>query len=90
MISVAFDEENSLLHPPPNMRAEDCETISVFQGTTSHGIPIVVSCWKLTKEELEEVKRTGRVWLTVLGVTMQPAVIEGISPFKEVGDKEVT
>lgn len=83
MVPVAFDEENSLLHPPIGMTPEECETISVFKGQTQTGLPVVVSCWKLTKDELEEINRTGRVYLTVLGFTMPPVTLDVKSPLKE-------
>ncbi|AGH31346.1 hypothetical protein TVVG_00052 [Tetraselmis viridis virus SI1] len=33
------------------------------------------SCWKLTPEELEEVKRTGKVWLGVLSAGAPPPIM---------------
>ena len=82
MVPVAFDEENVILHPPPSMGVEECETISAWCGVLEGGVPVTISCWKLTAEEMEEIKRTGRVWLMVLGVTMQPSVLMGTSPFE--------
>lgn len=36
-----------------------------------------VSCWRLTDEELEEVKRTGVVWLRTDGLGMYPIYVSG-------------
>lgn len=38
----------------------------------------VVSCWELSPEELEEVKRTGKVWVSTLtfGNPLQPLRVE--------------
>ena len=44
------------------------------------GIPVVVSCWKMTAEELAEINRTGRVWLVVWGVTQPPVSLCGEKP----------
>jgi hypothetical protein len=52
-----------------------------LRTVTSDEMPVVISCWKVTQEELEEIQRTGRVWLMVYGVTMPPVVLCGVRPF---------
>lgn len=63
-----------------------CEVLTVLK-TQIHlegqNIPVVISCWKLTKEELEEINKTGRVWLTVVGDTMSPVQLTVEKPFQE-------
>lgn len=88
MIPVAFDEENTILQTPPGTPIENCEAISVFAGPNEGGYPVIVSCWKMTREEVDEVQRTGRIWMTVLGYGMQPVVLSGTSPFKGVEHEE--
>jgi len=46
------------------------------------GQTVVVSCWKVTAEELAEIQRTGRVWLMVWGVTMPPVALCGVKPIE--------
>jgi hypothetical protein len=41
----------------------------------------IVSCWRLTPEELAEVQRTGVVWLSVWGSLSQPPVY--VAAFKQ-------
>ena len=41
-----------------------------------------LSCWVLTPEELEEVKSTGRVWLSVWTSVHPPVLVEGINPLE--------
>jgi len=86
MIPASFDESNDSLSKPNDMSHEQCEALSVWRGNMEVGqgdqLPTVVSCWKLTKEELEEVNRTGRVWLFVVGYTMPPVIMSGHKPFK--------
>lgn len=82
MIPTAFDEENGVLGEPPGVSLEACGPLSVWRGPTTDGIPVVVSCWKPTKEELDEINRTGRVWLMVWGQTMAPAVLLGLNPLQ--------
>lgn len=80
MIATAFDEDNAVLGPPKGKSEEEVHSLSVHKGMMGVS-PVVISCWKPTKEELEEINRTGRVWLVVCGNTMPPVMVEGISPF---------
>ena len=81
MIPTSFDESDAFLGPPPGVSDEDCESLSIKRAVTPQGQPVVISCWKMTREELEEVNRTGRVWLLIWGQTMPPAALAGIKPF---------
>lgn len=80
-----FDEQNGVLGPPRGMTEEMVQSASVFRGRTDlHGlddVPCVVTCWKPTVEELAEIQRTGRVWLMLIGQSMPPALVSGVSPF---------
>jgi len=79
MIPTAFNEENGVLDGPPGM--SECEPLSVWRGEQNNQ-PLVISCWKLTNEELEEINKTGRVWLYVCGQTMPPVSLQIKHPFK--------
>lgn len=81
---ASFPESNHTLDKPPGMTHEQCVSASVFTGQLADGTPVVISCWKVTKAELEEIQRTGRVWLTVVGHTMPPAMLSGHDPFTPV------
>lgn len=82
LIPIAFDQENCLMHPPNGMTSEEIGILSAcLTKITDKDWPVVITCWKLTKDELEEINKTGRVWLTVLGARMQPVEITVKSPF---------
>ena len=81
MVPTAFDEENAVLGKPEGMTADDCECLSVRLTANADGHPVVVSCWKVTQEELDEIRRTGRVWLIVHGQTMPPVSLSGLLPW---------
>lgn len=86
MIPASFDESNAVLSRPPSMTDEECAPLSILNAVTDNGRGIrsvVISCWKLTAEELAEVQRTGRVWLTVFGETMPPVSVDGLKWFVE-------
>jgi hypothetical protein len=80
-VPASFEESNAVLGKPADMSADECEALSVLRVQYPDGKIAVVSCWKLTAEELAEINRTGRVWLTIMGVTMPPAFIGGTKPF---------
>jgi hypothetical protein len=83
MVPASFDQSNDVLGKPSDMTHDECDCLSVYRGPDSDGRPVVVSCWKLTAEEQEELLRTGRLWLTVAGTTMPPVVLSGRCPFLE-------
>jgi len=81
-VPSAFDEETAVLDKPPGLTHDQCECLSVWQGRDQDGLPMVISCWKPTRAELDEIIRTGRVWLGIYGVTMPPAWVNGHHPFE--------
>lgn len=66
------------------MTDEECTPLNVCKGywrdEQGQLNPMVISCWKFTQEELNEINRTKRVWLKVVGATMPPVEIVGIKP----------
>ena len=83
MIPTSFEESNAVLEKPKGMSEDLCEALSVFVGASSDGVPVVVSCWKLTKDEVDTLIRTGRVWMVIVGHSMQPAFLTAESPFQK-------
>lgn len=81
MIPASFKESSDSLGPPDGMSEEDVGSLSIARIVDSDGNISVVSCWKLTPEELREVFNTGRVWLLVRGLTMPPVAVVAESPF---------
>lgn len=76
-VPTSFAESNTVLGRPGDMTDEQCSCLSVLRTHGDDGMPWVISCWKLTAEELAEINRTGRVWLVVAGQTMPPAFVAG-------------
>ena len=82
-VPTSFAESNGVLGKPREDTGDDVEALSVLHARMETSeTPVVVSCWKLTAEELAEVNRTGRVWLVVMGETMPPAFVKGTKPFE--------
>lgn len=84
MVPTSFPQSNLVLDPPEGVSVEECAPLSCFRGQiAATKTPVIISCWKLTKEEVDELLRTGRLWLWVYGVTMPPVVLHTQSPFTE-------
>ena len=55
--------------------AEGCEDLPATQGemqTDAGPIPIVETAWQLSEEEIEEVAKTGRVYVRFIGTNIIP------------------
>lgn len=84
MFPANFDEANTNMAPPEGVSEDEVGTLRVWKGSGTSGEgSIVISCWKPTQEELEEIQRTGRVWLWIMGKTMPPAFVSGKFPWDE-------
>lgn len=77
----SFDESNTFLNPPDGMTPEQVQVLSVYQGINDRNAPVTISCWKPDSNELREINKTGRVWLSILGHRVPPVWIDGFSPF---------
>ncbi len=82
MVPADFKQSNHVIDKPTCMDREECEPLCVEVGSLHIGdqgmrATAVQSCWKMTPEELDEVNRTGRVWLTVFGAGMPPVILSG-------------
>jgi len=69
MTPVKFKEQNQQLGPPPGMSEEECQPLPVFTDGKQ-----CISCWELSKEDIEKVNKTGRIWLSVMSGLTQPPV----------------
>ncbi|HEX8658318.1 MAG TPA: hypothetical protein VF690_12320, partial [Hymenobacter sp.] len=83
---IDFPEANDVLKAAPGTE-EYVSDLPIFrqpllgQQLKPGHPPCVVSCFKLSAEELAEVARTGLLYLQVLGPTHPPVSISGLSPF---------
>lgn len=76
-----FPQANFTFTTPVNMTKEQCGDLPVYKGIDTHGSPIIISCWQLSPEELEAIKTTGKVYLTVVGEGTPPIGIQVLPPF---------
>jgi len=66
---VKFNGANVVLKAPPGQE-ETCGDLHVFRNRS-----MVVSCWELEPAELQEIARTGRIYLSVQGPTQPPVYV---------------
>ena len=79
MRAVEFDEQTYILSKPESMSDEDCAPLPIFRDGK-----VVISCWELCKEDMDLIKKTGRVYLGVLSGNTQPPVWLSVeNPFIE-------
>ena len=67
--AVNFEGANVILKAPAGQE-ETCNDLHVFRNRR-----MVVSCWQFEPHELEEIVRTGKVYLSVAGPTHPPLYI---------------
>lgn len=87
MFPTSFAESNTIAGPPDGIDPDQCQTISVLATLNPQGVPIVISCWKLTAEELAEINKTGRVWLTCMS-GMIPCYLTVEKPFSSQAEEK--
>jgi hypothetical protein len=87
MLPIDFPEKNFVFKKPPDMTDEQCSDLSVWRGDIpcdeqGNCFPGIISCWKLSKEDLEEIQRTGVIWLSITGHGMPPVSVFTENPFQ--------
>ena len=86
MLPVDFEQRNFVYTKPKDMTDEQCSDLCVYKGLVQideegNTAPTIISCWKLSKEDLEEVAKTGTIWLSITGNGMPPVSLFTENPF---------
>lgn len=82
MFPSSFDQANCIFDKPEDMTYDECSALDTHIGTLPNGDTVVISCWKATLEELQEIMKTGRVWCFHYGEGLQPHALSGHNPFE--------
>ncbi len=87
MLPTDFPQRNFVYQKPESMTDEQCMSLPVWRGFVPNGndsFPTILSCWRLSKEDLEEIQKTGCVWLSITGTAMPPVSVFTENPFENV------
>ena len=81
--AIAFPQANNHLEAGPSGIGHVMPVLIAAAADEGplKGLPQMVTCWKLSKDEIAEVLRTGKVWLRVLGDTHPPVQVQAEAPF---------
>lgn len=87
MLPRIFPEQNTVYGKPEDMTDEQCMSLPVWKGPVpvddeGSTVPAIISCWQLSKEDLEEINRTGVIWLSVTGTHLPPVSVFTENPFE--------
>jgi len=86
MLPKDFKQRNFIYNKPENMTDEQCMALPVWRGFASvddsgEQFPQIISCWSLSKEDIEEIQKTGHIWLSVTGTMLPPVSVFTEDPF---------
>lgn len=84
---IDFEHANMILKPAQGDE-DHVSDLPVMRAATGDAV-IYYSLWMLSKEELEEMQRTGCVWLGVLTSRHPPVKVSGTQPFTDVHMEDV-
>jgi len=88
MLPTSFEQQNFEFHKPADMTDEQCSSLPVFMGNDTEGTPVIISCWKFSKEDLEEIAQTGHIWLSITGQGMPPVSLFTEHPFVPINQED--
>lgn len=83
MKPVVFPEVNFVFTRPPHPEYESIVELPVHLNHTPYH-PSITSCWELSQEDMQLIRSTGRVYLTVFGNTTPPVNVCVKPPFMDV------
>ena len=74
MLPTTFKSANFIFKKPDGMTDEECMDLPVFMGNDWNENPVIISCWKFSKEDLKEIQKTGCIYLSIAGSGGMPPV----------------
>jgi hypothetical protein len=89
MKPTSFKETNHLLGAGNNPGTGDLPIARSLMDIEGRPFPCIISCWKLSPEELELIQQTGKVWIAVMGVGSPPIMPMISHPFADLGIKPI-
>ncbi len=75
MKAVDFEHANITMQKPEGMSEEDCYDVRACVCLSTNDLPMVVTKWEITEEDIEKIRKMGGVYLGIVGSTMPPAFV---------------
>ena len=66
---------------------DGCGDLPVIAAHDENGVNYIISAWEITPEELEKVKETGIIYLSVVGTQIPPVALLVENPMIEEGEE---
>ena len=79
MIPVTFEQYNVLMRGDSENTHEGLSMIELPAYSDGQKM---VTCWQLNKEDLDELNRTGKIWLTIFLPVHPPVWLDADCPIK--------
>lgn len=67
---------------------EGCGDLPATQAYDENGTPYVITAWEIPLEDLKKLNQTGIIYLSFMGTTMPPVLLEVDNPVQERKDPE--
>lgn len=82
MKPIEFKEQNFTFKKPEGMTEEQCGDLHAYKGKTEGELPVVISCWEPSQEEIDEIVKTKKIWVwLMIAGTIPPVYIGTDHPF---------
>ncbi len=76
-----FPQSNFTFVAPEGMMSSVLDLPVYRQEGGVDSAPMIISCWRLNRDERAEVGRTGRVWLWIHSGAQPPVSVSGTHPW---------
>jgi hypothetical protein len=84
MKAIYFNGANDVMGRPAGSTAEECEDGIVHRGIDAEtGWPVFTLCFKMSDEELEEFKKSGKLFVQLYGEGMPPVGMSTWNPVEQ-------
>lgn len=87
MLPADFPQSNYVYEKPNNVSDELCVNLPAWKGVAENdgddSLPIIISCWRFNKEDLETIQRTGQIWISIMSDNLPPIALQTVNPFVE-------
>lgn len=81
MKPTSFDAQNFTFTKPEGWTDDQCKDLPVFRGYTPEGLEVIISKWALEPSEIEEINRTGAIYLWIHAAFQPPVQLQTENPF---------